>query len=86
MHPHFRRQAEAGRAFIAATLKEAKAAGELSPDVSVPRLTRLVETVITGSLFTWATYREGSAEVWMRRSLDELLAPFVTVRMKTSRS
>jgi AcrR family transcriptional regulator len=85
MHPHFRRQAEAGREFIAAALRDAQAAGALVAGVNVARLARLVETVITGALFTWATYRQGSAEAWMRRSLDELLEPFVTVRMKKSR-
>jgi hypothetical protein len=37
-------------------------------------LTRQVETTITGSLFTWATYREGTAASWIRRDLDLVLA------------
>jgi AcrR family transcriptional regulator len=76
MHPHFKRQAEAARAFVSATLSEAVAIGELRTDTNVARLTRLVESVIGGALFTWATYREGRAGDWMRRHLDDLLRSY----------
>jgi AcrR family transcriptional regulator len=76
MHPHFKRQAEAARAFVSATLSEAVAIGELRTDANVARLTRLVESVIGGALFTWATYREGRASDWMRRHLDDLLRSY----------
>ena len=73
MHVHFARQAEAGRAFIAVLLQEAIARGDLPGATSVPRLTRLVEAMISGSLFTWAAYQKGSARALMRRNLDDLL-------------
>jgi len=73
MHPHFLRQAEAGRAFLRRTLAEAVDAGELPPETDVDALARLVETTVTGSLFTWATYREGTAGEWVRRDLDLVL-------------
>jgi AcrR family transcriptional regulator len=76
MHPHFKHQAEAARSFVSATLAEAVARGELRKGTNVARLTRLVESVVTGALFTWATYREGSAAHWMRRHLDDLLASY----------
>jgi hypothetical protein len=41
----------------------------------IERLTRQVETTITGSLFTWATYREGTAAGWVRRDLELVLGP-----------
>lgn len=76
MHPHFKRQAEAARSFVSATLADAVARGELRKGTNVRRLTRLVESVIGGALFTWATYREGPAGDWMRRHLDDLLASY----------
>lgn len=73
MHVHFRRHAEAARAFIRTTLDAAVAKGELPADTNVDTLTRQVETTITGALFTWATYREGTAGDWIRRDLDLVL-------------
>lgn len=70
MHVHFRRQAEAGRAFLVRTLTEAAEAGELPAGTDVDTLARLVETVVSGSLFTWATYREGPADEWVLRDLE----------------
>ena len=70
MHVHFRRQADAARRFIRATLDAAIAKGELPEGTDVDTMARRVETTITGSLFTWATYREGTASGWMRRDLD----------------
>lgn len=75
MHRQFRRQAEAGRAFLREALNDAVRQGELRRGVDTATLARQVETTITGSLFTWATYREGGAEPWIRRDLDLLLAP-----------
>jgi AcrR family transcriptional regulator len=74
LHVHFRRQAEAGRAFIRELLAAAVAAGELGRKTDLAALARQVETTITGSLFTWATYREGSSSAWMRRDLELVLA------------
>jgi hypothetical protein len=36
-----------------------------------------VETVISGSLMCWATYREGSAVDWIGVDLDAVLAPWL---------
>lgn len=74
MRRHFKRQADAARALVTATLKDAVAHGELRADTNVARLTRLVEAVITGSLFTWAASQDGRASTWLRRNLDDLLA------------
>lgn len=74
MHRHFKRQAEAGRAFIQGALDEAVARGELAPGTDTAALARQVETALTGSLFTWAAYREGPAAEWVRRDLDLTLA------------
>lgn len=75
MHVHFRRQAEAARTFLRAALGDAVSAGELKRSTDVRALARMVETAITGSLFTWATYREGDARAWVARDLEAVLAP-----------
>lgn len=85
MHVHFKRHADAGRRFIASALEDAIAAGELKDTVSVARLTRIVEAVIAGSLFTWASHQQGSAASWMRRTLDDLLAEYRPVSAATAR-
>jgi AcrR family transcriptional regulator len=74
LHQQFKRQAEAARAFVRQALDDAVARGELKPGTDTATLTRQVETTITGSLFTWATYREGTAAAWVGRDLDLLLA------------
>src|SRR5262245_49922324 len=56
---HLVENARASRKEIEALLAAAAAAGELRRDVDVRSLARTVETVISGSLMTWATYREG---------------------------
>ena len=78
MHVYFRRQAAAGRAFLHAALADAVAAGELRADTDVAALARMVETAITGSLFTWATYRDEDATSWMLKDLEVVLKPFRT--------
>ena len=60
------------------TAESGRRAGELKRDVDARRLARTVETVIGGSLMTWACYREGRAATWMRRDLDAVLQPYVT--------
>jgi AcrR family transcriptional regulator len=69
-------QAHATRAELRALLDEAVAAGELSPDVDTATLARAVEVTVSGSLMTWAFYREGPMSAWMREDLDRLLAHY----------
>ena len=33
--------------------------------------------MVGGSLFTWATYREGPAEQWLREDMEAVLAPYL---------
>ena len=75
---HLLTNARATRREIASLLRAAVAAGELKQDVDVPALARTVETVIGGSLMTWACYREGRAATWMRRDVDAVLQAYVT--------
>ena len=70
-------QAKATRAGIKAILEAAVTAGELRPGTHPGKLARVVETALSGSLMTWATYREGSAAAWLVADLQAVLEPFV---------
>ena len=74
---HLVDNARASRREIEALLRAAVAAGELRGDVDVRMLARTVETVIGGSLMSWATYREGKAVDWIGRDLEAVLAPWL---------
>jgi AcrR family transcriptional regulator len=72
---HLVANARATRREIETLLDEAAAAGELRRDVDVRSLARTVETIVSGSLMTWACYQEGSAASWLRRELESVLQP-----------
>src|SRR6478672_4399645 len=63
---HLETQARRTRSAITRLLAEAVARGELAKRANPKRLARTVETIIGGSMLTWATYREGTAVRWMR--------------------
>ncbi len=67
---HLVENAHATRGEIEALLEAAAAAGELRRDIDVRSLARTVETVVGGSLMSWATYREGKAVDWIHRDLE----------------
>ena len=74
---HLVENARASRTEIESLLKAAVATGELRREVHVRSLARTVETVIGGSLMSWATYREGNAVDWIGRDLEAVLAPWL---------
>jgi AcrR family transcriptional regulator len=74
---HLVENARATRRELEALVEGAAAAGELRRDVDACALARTVETVVGGSLMSWATYREGRAAVWIGRELEAVLAPHV---------
>jgi len=77
---HLETQARRTRTAIAKLLTEAVANGELAKGANPKQLARTIETIIGGSMLTWATYREGTAVRWMRQDLDLVLAPFLKRR------
>jgi AcrR family transcriptional regulator len=81
--PEFRRhlvvQARATRAGLQTLVEAAIAAGELRKQTDPRALARLLEAVLSGSLMTWAFYREGTAARWMRADLGRALRPYVVV-------
>lgn len=74
---HLVENARASRREIEALLAAAIAAGELRRQVDVYSLARTVETVLSGSLMSWATYREGKAVDWIGMDLEAVLAPWL---------
>ena len=76
---HLVENARATREQIQTLIRAAVAAGELHPQVDHQSLARIIETVINGSLMTWACYREGAAVEWIRRDLEAVLAPHLVL-------
>jgi AcrR family transcriptional regulator len=77
---HLATQARAARAGFAHLIEAAKRAGELRPATDAEALARIVETTLSGSLMTWATYQEGTAARWLLRDVDAILAPWLSRR------
>ncbi|HEV3050746.1 MAG TPA: helix-turn-helix domain-containing protein [Longimicrobium sp.] len=78
-HEHMRAQALDTRAELRRLLADALAAGELVPQTDIDRLTRAVMAALNGSLFVWATLREGTAAESVRADLDAVLAPYLAI-------
>lgn len=76
-HEHMRAQAADTRDELRRLLADAVAAGELSADTEVEVLTRAVLAALNGSLFVWATLREGTAAQSVRADLDAVLAAYL---------
>lgn len=77
LRSHLVDNARATRREIRSLLEAAIARGALRRNVDVATLARTVETVIGGSLISWATYRDGKAADWILRDLDAVLAPWL---------
>lgn len=76
---HLQANARATRLEIESLLHRAVMEGALRRDADPHRLARTIEAVISGSLMTWACYRKGSAAAWIRRDLDAVLQPHLSV-------
>lgn len=75
LRAHLERQSRTTRSGIEALLAGGVKRGELKRTTKVKRLARTIEAIIGGSMITWATYRKGKADRWMRRELDAVLEP-----------
>lgn len=80
---HLQANARATRLEIESLLHSAAMEGVLRREVDPRRLARTIEVVISGSLMTWACYREGSAAAWIRRDLDTVLQPHLSARPRS---
>jgi AcrR family transcriptional regulator len=79
---HLFAQAKATRLAIAELLADAVEHGELSRDADPRSLARVIETALSGSLMTWAIYREDAAATWLRDDVDAVLAPYLVTRRR----
>jgi AcrR family transcriptional regulator len=77
-------QARTTRAALIDLLSAAVRARELTPRTDPRALARTVETVLSGSLLTWACYQEGPVGRWIRADLEAVVAPYCTPRRRRS--
>lgn len=77
---HLLTNARATRREIESLLRAAVVARELRRDIDPRRLARTIETIIGGSLMSWACYREGSAAAWIHQDLVAVLQPYLARR------
>ncbi len=75
---HLVAQSRSARKGVAALVRDARAAGELSAATDVDALARAVETTIGGSLMSWAIHRVGPARQWIRTDVLTTLQPYLT--------
>ena len=83
---HMRAQSRATNNEIRALLDEAVTAHELKSGTDTRNLARAVEVTLTGSLFTWAFYQEGTAAQWIRHDLQKVLEPHLPSRRAKARA
>jgi AcrR family transcriptional regulator len=79
-HRHARAQAVATQDALARIVQEAIDAGELVSGTDAGEVARLTQSLAGGSLLSWGFFREGTAERWVRRDLDVMLAPYLTTK------
>ncbi len=80
LYRHARDMARTSREGIRKLLEAAAAAGELSPKADRRALARAIQVTLSGSLLTWAFFREGTAGAYLRTDLESLLKPYVRAR------
>ena len=79
---HLLAQAKATRVALREVIDEAVKAGELTSAADHEALARVIETTLSGSLITWAIYRDGDAAPWLRADIDAVLAPYLPRRRR----
>ncbi|MDQ6829461.1 MAG: TetR family transcriptional regulator [Gemmatimonadota bacterium] len=75
-------QARASRAGLQELVRAAVDAGELAPRTDARMLTRMIDVALSGSLMTYAIYRDGTAARWLRENVDAVLAPYLSAKRK----
>ena len=77
LYRHAREMAKTSREGIRKLLEAAALAGELSPKADRRALARAIQVTLSGSLLTWAFFREGTAGAYLRSDLESLLKPYL---------
>ena len=67
------------------TLLDAAIAAKELRACDTTRLARAIGAMIGGSLIGWAVFRQGTAESWVRRDLDTLIAPYRVTALRPRR-
>ena len=80
-HPHMLLMSQRTEAGYRKLLDEAIEAKEIVP-CDTARLARAISAMAGGSLISWAVFREGTAESWVRGDLETLLAAYRPARRK----
>jgi AcrR family transcriptional regulator len=78
LYPPLLRQAQVTREAYRTFLADAMRHGELAAATDVDALARAVDTAVSGSLMTWAVYRDGPAADWIERDVRAALAPYLS--------
>ncbi len=76
MCEHVRAHTVATRATLQRWIEEAIAAGELARSSDAAELARVVHTTVTGSMMSFAFFRQGTAASWLRADLELALRPY----------
>ncbi len=74
-HAHALQHARTMLAQIRALLDEGVQTGELA-ECDPDDLSRTVQTAYTGALSTWAVYRSGTLDEWLRGEVEAVLEPY----------
>ncbi len=77
MYEHVSAHTRSTRAALQRWVEEAISAGELSPSSDAAALSRIVHTTVTGSMMSFAFFREGTPAEWLRDDLALALRPYV---------
>jgi AcrR family transcriptional regulator len=72
-----RAMAKGAREEIRKLLEAAVAAGELKDSADCVALARAIQVTLSGSVLTWAFFKEGTASAFLRADLDGLLKPYL---------
>src|SRR5207253_320127 len=64
------------RGLLLAVCGAAPAAARELPPCDPADLARLIQHINDGAMLSWAVYREGPLDKWVRRVLERLLAPY----------
>lgn len=75
MHRNFLALTREQYDLVAQLLEEAVGAGELR-ELDAPAMSRVLNSLVSGGLLAWSTFREGTARTWLERDLDAVLAPY----------
>lgn len=82
LRKHLLAQSRSTRAALQGLVAEAIDKAELRPRTDAAALARTIETIIGGALLSYAIYRDGSAEKWLREHVDAVLAAHVPRRSR----